>query len=746
MTARPFYDGNTSTDFVLVIFHRTEQSTDEQSLGSAADSEDSILSGLEEELQRTREQLQDTIEHSETSNEELKASNEELQAINEELRSATEELETSKEELQSVNEELVTVNFELKNKVEETGKVNDDLQNLIASTDIATIFVDRGMRIKRYTPHACKLFNLIPGDVGRPLHDITHKLEYPELTQDATAAFETLKSVERVVTSIDSRWYIARLLPYRTVHDRIDGAVLTFVDITNQHKAEERARAGEEHMRMVAGSSKDYAIITMDKEGLITSFNSGAERMFGYSKEEIVGKPDVIIFTVEDRAADVPRLEKQRALQEGRAEDERWHLRKDGSMFYCSGVLTPLGEGDFHGYAKIGRDLTGKMENDSHKAERLVEAQTANAQKDEFLAIMSHELKHPLNLIHMNAEMLWRYPDVQATPQISRAVNAIRSASLSQAKIINDLLDLSRLHTGKLTLSPVMFDFSLLVESIVDMARSDPGSQDLSILFEHPTTEPLYVTADKVRMEQVVWNLLNNAIKFTPAGGTIQASITVLATELQLDISDSGQGIDPGLLHKVFDMFDQGAPSVLRGTKGLGIGLALVKQIVELHHGRVEATSEGLNKGAVFSVWLPRDASGTSKTEDRASPALLALAGIRILLLDDDQDGVDTFHLLLEMVGATVTSTTSASTAFTLLDQQHFDLIISDLAMPEMDGFTFMREIRKRSDCSTIPSLAITGFGRQQDIERATAAGFTGHISKPVEIDTVVQRIKELML
>ncbi|HEY0064008.1 MAG TPA: CheR family methyltransferase, partial [Telluria sp.] len=244
IVVRPFYDAATLTDFVLVLFNKTEQTSEAPPAAETILAPDTILSGLEQELQRTRLQLQDTIEHSETSTEELKAANEELQAINEELRSATEELETSKEELQSVNEELITVNYELKSKVEETSKVNDDLQNLIASTDLATIFVDRGMRIKRYTPHACDLFNLISGDVGRPLNDITHKLRYPELGSDAATTFESLRAVEREVASDDGRWFIARLLPYRTGTDQIDGAVLTFIDITTRRLAEDRARAG----------------------------------------------------------------------------------------------------------------------------------------------------------------------------------------------------------------------------------------------------------------------------------------------------------------------------------------------------------------------------------------------------------------------------------------------------------------------------------------------------------------------
>ncbi|HZV62040.1 MAG TPA: CheR family methyltransferase [Methylophilaceae bacterium] len=244
MTVRPFNDEAAGGDFLLVMFDEVEQTMSEPGTDQGNNAEDQVLAQLEEELQRTKLQLQETIEHSEVSTEDLRASNEELQAINEELRSATEELETSKEELQSLNEELVTVNYELKNKIEETSKANDDLNNLIASTDIATIFVDRGRCIKRYTPRAAKIFNIIPTDIGRSLFDITHKLGYPELGDDVQATLSSLRPSEREVSSNDGHYYIVRHLPYRTVEDHIEGVVITFFDITNRREMEERLKAG----------------------------------------------------------------------------------------------------------------------------------------------------------------------------------------------------------------------------------------------------------------------------------------------------------------------------------------------------------------------------------------------------------------------------------------------------------------------------------------------------------------------
>jgi two-component system CheB/CheR fusion protein len=270
-----------------------ERMTDEGE--SENEGQDPVLVQLEQELQHSREQLATTIEQYETSVEELKASNEELQAINEELRSATEELESSKEELQSVNEELTTVNAELQSRVEDTAKANDDLQNIIVSTDIATVFVDKKIQVKRFTPSAT----------------------------DVKEAFESLKLIEREVQSQDGKWYLMRLLPYRTADDRIDGAVLTLIDITKRHEAEEQARIGEQRLRLVAQSTNDYAIIVQEPSGRIVSWNAGAQRIFGYDEAEVLGKNIELVYQSDDRAANVPAHERETAAKEGRADDEQ---------------------------------------------------------------------------------------------------------------------------------------------------------------------------------------------------------------------------------------------------------------------------------------------------------------------------------------------------------------------------------------------------------------------------------------
>ena len=752
-TVRAFRDDESDADYQLVMFRQVEDDPGNvaQAQLRSGGGHDAVLSQLEDELARNREQLQETIEYSEISTEELRASNEELQAINEELRSATEELETSKEELQSVNEELVTVNYELKVKVEETGKANDDLNNLIASTDIATVFVDSGLRIKRFTPRATDIFSIIASDIGRSLLDLTHRLDYDELADDVSATFETLRPVEREVRSNEGRWYIVRLLPYRTTEDRIEGAIMTFFDITARREAEESARVNEARMRMVAESTHDYAIITLDADGRATSWNKGAERMFGYTEAEMLGLTLEILFTPEDRERGAREEELRRARDEGRAEDERWHLRKDGSRFYASGVTNPLGPAAEYGYAKIARDETERLRQISERDEALSHehrertgAEHAAAMKDQFLAIMSHELRQPLNMIGINADLLSRIPEVRASGLAMRCAETIRSSVVSQAKIIEDLLDLSRVRTGKLALSVAPIHVEKVIGAIVDVARADPSTRGL-LIEAYGLEADLVVMADAVRFEQIVMNLLSNAVKFTPQGGRIEIRLGAEDGRMRLDVADSGQGIAPGSLPKIFEMFGQPNSVTTRSKGGLGIGLALVRELVNLHGGRIEARSEGIGKGSCFTVWLPLLEQGGHEVNAAPADAQRNIAGLRVLLVDDVEDAVLVMQSLLELYGAEVLVATSARQALEILGREQVDLLISDISMPDMDGYGLLSEVRKMPRHATLPAVAVTGLGREQDIAAAREAGFSAHLGKPLSVDRLLAIIPGLL-
>ena len=342
--------------YVLVLFDERPGPTE---AGPVAVLEDEAQARLQADLERTRQRLQALVEEHETGQEEMRAANEELQSANEELRSTMEELETSKEELQSMNEELQTVNQENRHKVEELAQLSGDLQNLMAATQIATLFLDRDLRIVRFTPGVADLFSVRMADRGRPLADLTHRLGYDDLLEDARRVLATLVPVEREVDDDGDRGYLARVLPYRSADDRIEGVVITFVDITARRESEAALRRSEEHYRLLVEGAREYAILLLDPGGRVTAWNTGAEAIFGYAEPEILGRSGAVLFTPEDRAAGVPQDEQATALEDGTASDDRWQLRADGSRFWASGVMTALRtDGELRGFAKVLRDNT----------------------------------------------------------------------------------------------------------------------------------------------------------------------------------------------------------------------------------------------------------------------------------------------------------------------------------------------------------------------------------------------------
>jgi two-component system CheB/CheR fusion protein len=607
------------------------------------------------------------------------------------------------------------------------------------------------MRIKRSTPRAADIFSIIPSDMGRSLLDLTHRLDYKELADDVALTFNTLRMVEREVRSHDGRYYIVRLLPYRTTEDRIEGAVMTFFDITGRREAEEKLRAGEARMRLVAESTKDYAIITMDSDGRVTSWNRGAERMFGYREDEVAGRNLEFLFLPEEREQGAPAEEMERARREGRAINERWHVRKDGSQLFCSGEITQIESGEYSGYAMIARDETQRVRQDRERDQSLTteqrgrsDAESAVALKDEFLAVMAHELRHPLNLIQISVELLARLPELRQVPAVARSATVIRNAVQSQAKLIDDLLDMSRVRTGKLALALAPLDLAPLVRRAVDAVRAAPGGAELAVTVESDETA-LPVLADDVRIEQVVMNLLGNAVKFTPPGGTIAVRVGSEDGMARIDVIDSGQGIAPDQLPRVFEMYAQPMSVTTRAKGGLGIGLAVVRDIVALHGGRVEAFSEGVGMGARFTVWLPMAESGTIAPDAGHGGAAHDIAGVRILFVDDAPDVLSTCQALLELQGAVVTGATSARQALDILAEADVDVLVAELSMPDMDGQALLQAARALPRHAGLPAIAIGGLAREQDIAEARASGFNAHLGKPLSVERLTGIIRDLL-
>lgn len=678
------------------------------------------------------------------STEELRASNEELQAMNEELRSASEELEASREELQSLNEELVTVNSELLAKVQEAARVGDDLHNLIALVGVATVFVDRTLHIKRYTSPAETLFNVLPGDRGRPLEHLTHRLDYPEMIDDLRAAFESLKKVEKEVRSEDGRTFLARVIPYRTDDDRIDGAVLALIDISEQKAAQNLVRMSEEKLKLAAQETHDFAIIVVDDEGVVVSWNVGANRMFGFSPQDMLGQPMDKIFTGEDVAAGVPLQEREKARSDGRAEDERWHAVKSGGRVFCSGFLSRIDVPGFSGFAKIVHDATGRKLQEGKKEQVIAQERADHSEirklsqlKDEFIAVLSHELKNPLNLIHMKAEILARMPEAQNVSRIQDIADAIQKTVMTQAQIIDDLLDFSRIQTGKLSLRFAPTDIGSIVRSIADTMQSDFARANIDLQLDLPGA-PLLIHGDRVRIEQIVWNLVSNAVKFTSEGGQVRLHLRREAHMARLDVIDSGIGIAPEALESIFEIFQQvpNVPSRVR-TGGLGIGLSLVRQLAQLHGGKAEAASNGHGAGSRFMVWLPADASFNHRQAGDKPADLSILKDIRVLLVEDSVESLQAMSELFSLSNAQVTTSTNAADALQVAQMATFDLVITDVNLPDAPGYALVGRIRQLPECANVALVAITGRPVAQEEITALEAGCDACIAKPFNLQAI---------
>jgi len=539
---------------------------------------------------------------------------------------------------------------------------------------------------------------------------------------------------------VPGAWFEAHAYPSRS------GLTVYLREITERKRAETTSRL----LASIVESSDD-AIISKDLDGIISSWNRGAERVFGYKADEVIGQP-ITILMPEDRYDEETKIIDH--IRAGRSVDhyETVRKRKDGTLIDISLTISPIRDesGRIVGASKIVRDITEEKQAEEERtrlleAERLAreEAEAANRLKDEFLATLSHELRNPLNVVIGYSEILRRSDDVVNSAFVSRAAEIIRRNALAQSQLVSDLLDLSRLQMGKLAINQQPVSLLTIITDALETVKAEAEARNISLKL-NVTRDPFMVDGDPVRLGQIAWNLLNNAVKFTGAGGEITIGLLAEGTGVQFVVEDTGQGIAPEFLPYVFEIFRQGDASSSRRQGGLGIGLALVKQLVELHGGVVRAESEGTGRGAKFSVWLPLREAEAATTTSTTKVATGALEGTCILVVDDSSETTDMLSKLLEMDGAEVQTARGGMEALALAGKSHFDLVISDISMPEMDGYQLLQELRQMPQMANVPALALTGFGRVSDVDRAHRQGFAKHFTKPLDIDKLLCSVREL--
>jgi PAS domain S-box-containing protein len=533
----------------------------------------------------------------------------------------------------------------------------------------------------------------------------------------------------------------------------------------------ERARA---LLAAIVSYSED-AIVSKTLEGVVTSWNAAAERLFGFSADEMIGQSITRIIPEHLQHEEVDILAK---LRKGERIEryETVRVRKDGEFLDISLTISPIrdSKGTIVGAAKIAHDVTARRRAERELQERETqlskllsereffleseraarsEAERLSRLKDEFLATLSHELRTPLNAIQGWAVLL-REGRVSRPEDYDRGLETIERNVRIQTQIVNDLLDMSRIISGKVHLEVQPLYLHNVVSQAIETVRETARAKNVRI---HPLLDSSIglVRGDPNRLQQVLWNLLTNAIKFTPGGGRVQVVLERVNSHVEISVEDTGIGIRTDFLPFVFDRFRQADPSTTRRYGGLGLGLSIVKSLVELHGGSVRVKSPGENLGSTFIVSLPvshvrTDAlpTGDASVADwMGTVELPRLDGVRVLVIDDEADGRMLTARILEAQGAYVACAASGVEALDVLSKERIDIVLSDIGMPDMDGLELIRHIRRldKSRSGPVPAIALTAYARTEDRQRSLLAGFHMHLSKPIEARELIASISGLL-
>jgi hypothetical protein len=486
-----------------------------------------------------------------------------------------------------------------------------------------------------------------------------------------------------------------------------------------------------EQFHILVDSVEEYAIYMLDPSGNVVTWNRGAQKIKGYTAEEIIGKNFACFYTAEDVGANKPQRNLREAARRGHIRDQGLRIRKDGSTFEAEVVLTALrdSDGNIRGYSKVTRDITDQIRSREIEAEKIA-AEKAGKAKDDFLAALSHELRTPLTPA-LAAATYMEDNAAKLPPEFAEDVQMIRRNVQLQARLIDDLLDLTRITRGKLRIDLESCDAHSIIRNAIETASSAIAAKKLKLSTKLHAKEHC-IWADCIRLQQVFWNLINNAVKFTSPGGQIAiGTYNDEGGRFHFDITDNGIGIEPERLASLFVPFEQADASVTRQFGGLGLGLAISKHLVELHHGTIEVESRGRSFGATFKVTLNTLPEGVRPTDLGSRAPRHPRKRLRILLVEDHRDTQRTLSRLLTHFGHDVLTAGNKRSALELLDSGNIDVLLCDIGLPDGNGYEVVSQAKRKQP---IKAIAITGFGTEQDIRRSNEAGFDSHLVKPVDL------------
>ncbi len=626
---------------------------------------------------------------------------------------------------------------------------NRDLVDLLGTVEVPIVLVGVDLRIRRFTPRARSILNLGPADAGRPIGEIRPALAVDDLEHKVAEVIETAAMHEEELRGRDGRWYRLQIRPH-TAAVGVDGAVLSVVDIDVLKRALGAAAWAREYAKATLDAIP-IPLLVLDGRLAVLSANEAFHDRYGRLALE---SPDV--YAIMDRAWDFPALRStlERVLageRFQRLEVERELPGKGVRALSLSARSVPAPAGDRMVVLAV-EDVTERRRVERERARLLDEARDARASadeanraKDQFIATLSHELRTPLSTLLMQSQLL-RIGSVDEA-KLRKAAESIEKAALAQTQLIDDLLDISRIVTGKLKMEIRVFTLASVVRAATETVTAAAEAKEIAVALE--LDEVPAVSGDPTRLQQVIWNLLTNAIKFTPKGGRVTVVVDTVGGRGRIRVIDTGCGIEPQFLHHVFDRFTQEDRTQTRSHGGLGLGLAIARHLTEAHGGRIQVDSAGKGRGATFTVLLPlltdpdRQAAAASGVPGLP---LRSLDHVRVLIVEDDPGTREALTEMLRLCGADVHPAESASEAMQLFEGLRPELLVCDIAMPEEDGYGLIRKIRALGPGrgGDVPALALTALATAEDRRRALAAGFHAHMAKPVDIGRLREALADL--
>jgi PAS domain S-box-containing protein len=629
-----------------------------------------------------------------------------------------------------------------------TATNNQTLSTLIAAAPLPIVVIATDGIVKLWNPAAERLFGYTEAQVlGQPISILP-----PDQLEECSRVVQA-KTFSKVETRNCCRDNLSlkvsiSVAPLYDEQAEVQDILLMFQDVTQQQQAEAELLQKNAILKVINEASPT-PIFVKDRQGKIIYANPATLEVLGLSEEEVIGSRDCDLYPNLEDALRVMEND-QRIMESGQTEVVE--ETPDGIRTFL-GMKAPYRNetGEVIGLIGISNDITDRVQVERDR-ERVLQqeqaareaAEQANRIKDEFLAVLSHELRTPMNPILGWIKLL---KQGNLSPEKREvAIETIERNAKLQVQLIEDLLDISGILQGKFVLKAMPVDLQRVIQAAIETVQLASEAKGLSLQMDFAPSV-IWVLGDAGRLQQVVWNLLSNAIKFTPGQGAICVNLTTVGPMAQIQIRDSGIGINPEFLPYVFERFCQEDGAITRRFGGLGLGLAIARQIVEMHGGRISVDSLGENQGATFTVQLPLLQVESSETVDppvEISDRLrMPLANVNALVVDDDQDNGELIAFLLQEHGATVSVTTSASEALQALSQSHFDVLLSDIGMPEMDGYMLIRAIRAQAD--PIPAIALTAYAGELNQQQAIAAGFQHHSAKPVNPEEVIRLIRQLL-